>query len=77
MELTTHAVLSLSRIFRRLRTHGKLELAEGTPKDSPQGTIVTWLNERYEAFVTALISLVGSDTLNVWVSRVRNEVDDS
>jgi hypothetical protein len=60
---------SLTRIFRRLRTHGKLDFPDGTPKESPQGAIVSWLNERFQDFVSTLVSLVASEKLNVssWI----------
>jgi hypothetical protein len=66
VELAGLAMASLTRIFRRLRTHGKLDFTEGTPKESPQGAIVSWLNERFQDFVSTLVSLVASESLNVW-----------
>lgn len=71
-----HSTSSLTRIFKRLRTHGKLDLPEGTPKESPQGEIVTWLNERHQDFVATLVSLVASEKLNV-ILRVILEADCS
>jgi hypothetical protein len=44
-----------------------MTLAAGVPQDSPQGQVVTWLNERYVDFVKNLLSLLGSGKANLQV----------
>ena len=67
MERAVEASTSLVRIFARLRKHGKMVLGNGVPKESPQGQIVVWLNERYNDFVENLLSLFGSENGNLQV----------
>jgi hypothetical protein len=66
VELAGHAMASLTQIFRQLRKHGKLDFRQGTPKETPQGAIVSWLNDRFQDFVSTLASLVASEALNIW-----------
>jgi hypothetical protein len=65
--VVTEAASSLTKIFKSLRKHGKMTLAAGVPQDSPQGQVVTWLNERYVDFVKNLLSLLGSGKANLQV----------
>jgi U3 small nucleolar RNA-associated protein 19 len=65
VNMTTEAASSLAKIFMRFRKHGKLTLANGVPRDSPQAQIVNWLNERYRDFVSNLLGLLGSDKTNL------------
>lgn len=51
----------MTKIFARLRKHGKMSLTESVPVNSPQAQIVSWLNERYEDFLSDLIKLLGSE----------------
>jgi hypothetical protein len=48
-----------------------MTLAGGVPQDSPQGQILTWLNERYADFVKNLLSLLGSGKANIQVPPIR------
>jgi len=67
VERTTETATSLTRIFIKLRKHGKMTIAKGMPSDSPQGQIVTWLNERYTGFVTSLLKLFGAKKVTLQV----------
>ena len=67
VKVITDAASSLARIFARLRKHGKLVLAPGTPHENPQAQIVVWLNDRYADFVTNLLSLLRSENDNLQV----------
>lgn len=58
----------MTKIFARLRKHGKMSLREGVPLNSPQAQIVSWLNERYEDFLNDLIKLLGSEKGKLEVS---------
>jgi cytochrome c-type biogenesis protein CcmH/NrfF len=67
VETVIEAASSLARIFKRLRKHGKMTLAEGVPHDSPQEQIVNWLIERYGDFINNLTTLLRSNKGNLQV----------
>jgi len=60
--------VSLTKIFSRLRNHGKMVIAAGTSQSGPQAQIVSWLKERYEEFVNNLIALLESGKPKLEVS---------
>ena len=60
--------MSLTKIFSRLRNHGKMAIAAGTLQSAPQAQIVLWLKERYEEFVNNLIALLESGKPKLEVS---------
>lgn len=60
--------MSLTKIFSRLRNHGKMAIAAGTSQSGPQAQIVSWLKERYEDFVNNLIALLESGKPKLEVS---------
>jgi hypothetical protein len=67
IDVIRQAASSLTKIFRQLRKHGKLVVAEGTPADSPQEQIVRWLTDRYADFVDNVLRLLRSDDSSLQV----------
>src|SRR5271156_4413135 len=66
-DISVEAATGLTRIFGRLRKHGKMTLPENIPNDSQQSQIVRWINARYDDFIETLIATIKSDDENLQV----------